>query len=831
MTPRNRDAVPTDAATELSRPRTGAGRRCPDRIDYREHAHRWGWRSDGVRGVRCRGGTALDALVHRKAGSVPGGGACGRSERLAGSFARLAACKPASERRRECSRPRARQTPMAQRDKRRWPGATNADGPARQAPMPPARQIERAARVLGHRSRPYTIPSPDSVSERRRDRSRPRVPVRSMRRPYILCLATLLSAAALSIASAQAPHAPEPPDPSAGLLPVARDRADRSARASARRAPTGASRAAPRRIAAEPRAAGGARHRRAREFADRRGEGAPASRRGSTATSISRSTSCCRRASNSGVYLMGRYEVQLFDSWGVRVADVRRHGRDLPALGRVARRRTARATRARRRALNASRAPGLWQHLEIVVPRAEVRGEAEDRQRAIPPRRPQRRHRAGERRGHRPDARRALRGRAPDRSADDPGRSRPRGGAQHPVQVVHRRRRSSPICAIARRSGEEIDSAWIDDAQPDARGHGRRRLSSAPAEATNKFAMAYDGALTVPTTGRYRFIAQHRLGGHRAAMQGPAVARARPQHRRQAGAREPRRGSRRAMADVDLTGGKARLRADASSRTASTATSATSSSGSKGPGVERQPLHDESLLTAVGNPINPIMLQAQTEPVLLRSFEWHRGQKRIYVLVGRRPGWACTTATTCRRARRSTSGAAPSSRRRRCGTAAARIRSRVRRAAWWISPARRPSPPARRERGVARLGDRREGVPPQRLTCSTRRDARPSSRRCTASPSRTRSVPTRTASPAPRPCTCARPRRRAPMACTSSSRRESTSRGRRTARMPWTTGAISSRLPSGAAQPVVRQQSGRDELLLPVRFDRGEATVAYSIVW
>jgi len=29
----------------------------------------------------------------------------------------------------------------------------------------------------------------------------------------------------------------------------------------------------------------------------------------------------------------------------------------------------------------------------------------------------------------------------------------------------------------------------------------------------------------------------------------------------------------------------------------------------------------------------------------------------------------------------------------------------------------------------------------------------------------------------------------------------------------------------------VRQQSGREELLLPVRFDRGESTVAYSIVW
>ena len=38
-------------------------------------------------------------------------------------------------------------------------------------------------------------------------------------------------------------------------------------------------------------------------------------------------------------------------------------------------------------------------------------------------------------------------------------------------------------------------------------------------------------------------------------------------------------------------------------------------------------------------------------------------------------------------------------------------------------------------------------------------------------------------------------------------------------------------IPSGATQPVLRGQSGRAELLLPVRFDRGEAAVDYSIVW
>jgi hypothetical protein len=38
-------------------------------------------------------------------------------------------------------------------------------------------------------------------------------------------------------------------------------------------------------------------------------------------------------------------------------------------------------------------------------------------------------------------------------------------------------------------------------------------------------------------------------------------------------------------------------------------------------------------------------------------------------------------------------------------------------------------------------------------------------------------------------------------------------------------------LPAGAAQPVLREQGGRAELLAPVRFDRGEAAVVYSIVW
>jgi hypothetical protein len=38
-------------------------------------------------------------------------------------------------------------------------------------------------------------------------------------------------------------------------------------------------------------------------------------------------------------------------------------------------------------------------------------------------------------------------------------------------------------------------------------------------------------------------------------------------------------------------------------------------------------------------------------------------------------------------------------------------------------------------------------------------------------------------------------------------------------------------LPAGAPEPILRHRPGGDELLAPVHFDRGEARVAYSIVW
>ena len=80
--------------------------------------------------------------------------------------------------------------------------------------------------------------------------------------------------------------------------------------------------------------------------------------------------------SNSGVYLQGRYEVQLFDSWGVRDPKPSDCGgiyqRWDPARGQGKEGYEGTAPRA-----NACRAPGLWQklHVEFQAPRFDAAGK------------------------------------------------------------------------------------------------------------------------------------------------------------------------------------------------------------------------------------------------------------------------------------------------------------------------------------------------------------------------------------------------------------------------------------------------------------------------
>ncbi|WP_028526502.1 family 16 glycoside hydrolase [Runella limosa] len=82
------------------------------------------------------------------------------------------------------------------------------------------------------------------------------------------------------------------------------------------------------------------------------------------------------RGSNSGFYLQGRYEIQLFDSWGVRQP----HAHDLGAIYErwdESRPSGQKGYEGYAPRMNASKAPGLWQHMKIIfqAPRFDGAGK------------------------------------------------------------------------------------------------------------------------------------------------------------------------------------------------------------------------------------------------------------------------------------------------------------------------------------------------------------------------------------------------------------------------------------------------------------------------
>jgi hypothetical protein len=67
------------------------------------------------------------------------------------------------------------------------------------------------------------------------------------------------------------------------------------------------------------------------------------------------------KGSNSGFYLQGRYEVQLFDSWGVKSAGFS----DIGGIYRNWEREPAKSYMGKAPLTNAAKAPGLWQKMKI----------------------------------------------------------------------------------------------------------------------------------------------------------------------------------------------------------------------------------------------------------------------------------------------------------------------------------------------------------------------------------------------------------------------------------------------------------------------------------
>ncbi len=78
------------------------------------------------------------------------------------------------------------------------------------------------------------------------------------------------------------------------------------------------------------------------------------------------------KGSNSGLYLQGRYEIQLCDSWGVKTARFS----DIGGIYRNWEQNPETSYMGKAPLVNAAKAPGLWQKLEVVfkAPRFDASG-------------------------------------------------------------------------------------------------------------------------------------------------------------------------------------------------------------------------------------------------------------------------------------------------------------------------------------------------------------------------------------------------------------------------------------------------------------------------
>ena len=321
------------------------------------------------------------------------------------------------------------------------------------------------------------------------------------------------------------------------------------------------------------------------------------------------------KGSNSGVYLMGRYEVQLLDSWGVKAPTFA----DLGGIyqrwddARGAGREGFEGTPPRQ---NASRAPGLWQHLEISfhAPIFDGKRKVANARFAVV----------------------RLNGVVVQENVGVTGPTRaaafldevPTGplmiqGDHGPVAVRNIQYKSySDSVTLA---GLKYQAFEGTSTRPVSEGRAIA-ISSMPAPGTDPFVVRYDGMISAPRTGLYRFelglnwidaAEAHgpKIGGGTLTIEGkPVVVHA--------GA-EPHR-----YGDVELVAGPHpfqltfyKNRPEFSGRAVELWV--------EGPGVARQALHAQNLSSAVRPPPGPIVVEPELDPVVVRSFLFHRGTKRV----------------------------------------------------------------------------------------------------------------------------------------------------------------------------------------------------------
>ncbi|CAN5919367.1 hypothetical protein BH11GEM2_BH11GEM2_05880 [soil metagenome] len=336
------------------------------------------------------------------------------------------------------------------------------------------------------------------------------------------------------------------------------------------------------------------------------------------------------KGSTPMLLLMGRYGLQLSDSWAPGAPAVATIGAVAPPW-ESARGPSHAGFEGTPPRQNAGRAPGLWQHVDIAF-RAP-------------------RFSAGKKVANARFAKVSVNGvvvqenvqvTGPTRGAAS-GDERSSGplvveGAHGPIALRNVRYKSYrgavTLADLHYRvyEGDAMDASYAASHAPVRQGAVAAISPDLPVP-QDKFAVAYDGTMTAPTAGTYRFELSlgwigndattrgASIGGGTLSVDGtPVVAHT--------------GGERRRTGDVELSAGSHAIavsyyknRPQFNRRDVAITV--------EGPGVERQSLTDDSGARGDGNaPINPIMIdaQSQSEPVLVRSFVRHRDTKRVLAM-------------------------------------------------------------------------------------------------------------------------------------------------------------------------------------------------------
>ena len=330
------------------------------------------------------------------------------------------------------------------------------------------------------------------------------------------------------------------------------------------------------------------------------------------------------RGTNAGVFLMGRYAVRLADSWGARTPTSSSLGAIPPRMGdtRSAGHEGFEGTPPRQ---VVSRAPGLWQHVDILFRAPKFSGARKVANARF--------------------ARVSMNGVVLHENVEAPGPSegaefsdeRSTGplmfqGDHGPLAVRNLLYKSYTgsvvLSAVHYRvyEGETMDSSYAATHEP-IRAGDAAAVAEDVGGAADRFARAYDGTLHVPTTGVYRFQLDLPWIGNDSATRGAGVG----------GGRLVIDGTpalvhmgaqRRVFADATLSAGTHpfaltyyKNRAGFNRREVALWV--------EGPGVQRQALHDESGWTTGGSPANPIVVEPGLVPVVVRSFLRYGTTKRV----------------------------------------------------------------------------------------------------------------------------------------------------------------------------------------------------------